>query len=159
MSLPVVRDALPRDGERVAEMVRELSALDGHKDPATFTAADFRLDGFGTAPRFRCLVVEADAAVVGYATWYPAYDMTSATHGLHLLDLFVAEGARGKGCGTALIRAVAQRCADAGGEWICFHVRPANARALALYRRLGADDLKLRFMAFDAEAFAALRRG
>jgi ribosomal protein S18 acetylase RimI-like enzyme len=153
---PVVRDALPRDGERVAEMVHELAAHEG-KSPGTFTAADFRRDGFGTVARFRCVVVEADGSVVGYASYYRAYDMTSATHGLHLLDLFVAPRARNRGCGTALLRAVGRRCAEAGGEWLCFHVRPRNARAAALYRRLGACDLKLRFMAFDAEAFAALQ--
>jgi ribosomal protein S18 acetylase RimI-like enzyme len=143
-----VRDAAPADGERVAAMVRGLTGGE-HKPPATFTAADFRRDGFGARPRFHCLVAEVDGAVVGYATWYPAYDMSSATHGLHLLDLFVEEAGRGRGCGTALIRAVGRRAADGGGKWICFHTRPDNTRALALYRRLGAEDLGLLFLAFD----------
>jgi ribosomal protein S18 acetylase RimI-like enzyme len=145
---PLVRDAVPADGERVAEMVRGLMALD-HKPPVTFTANDFRRDGFGIKPRFQCLVAEVDGAVVGYATWYPAYDMTTATHGLHLLDLFVEERARGRGCGTALIRTVGRRAADGGGKWVCLHVRPDNKRASALYHRLGAEDLGLRFLAFD----------
>jgi ribosomal protein S18 acetylase RimI-like enzyme len=151
-----VRDALPDDGERVAELVREFGVLEG-KDPAKFTAADFRRDGFGPVPRFRCIVAEVKGAIVGYASYNPAYDMTSASHGLHLLELFVSQPARNRGCGTALLRSVARHCAEAGGEWLCFHVRPANVRATALYRRLGAYDLELRFMAFDEEAFAALR--
>ncbi len=154
---PRVRDAVRGDAERVAEMVRRLTAFE-HKDRATFTAADFRRDGFGAKARFRCVVAEADAAVVGYASWYPAYDMTSGTHGLHLLDLFVEEAARGRGCGTALIRAVAHRAAEAGGKWVCLHVRPANTRAFELYRRLGASDLGLRFLAFD-EPFAGIGAG
>jgi ribosomal protein S18 acetylase RimI-like enzyme len=151
-----VRDATPEDGERVAELVRELGVLEG-KDFSTFTAADFRRDGFGPVPRFRCVVAEAEAGIVGYATWYPAYDMTTASHGLHLLDLFVTQSIRSRGCGTRMLRAVARHCAEAGGEWLCFHVRTDNARAIALYERLGAYDLKLRFMAFDEAAFAALR--
>jgi ribosomal protein S18 acetylase RimI-like enzyme len=143
-----VRDAVPADGERVAAMVRGLTAGE-HKPPATFTAADFERDGFGARPRFHCLVAEVGRAVLGYATWYPAYDMSSATHGLHLLDLFVEEAGRGRGCGTALIRALGRRAADGGGKWICFHTRPDNPRALALYRRLGAEDLGLLFLAFD----------
>ena len=151
-----VRNASPEDGERVAELVRELAVLEG-KPPATFTAADFCRDGFGPAPRFGCVVLEAEAAILGYATWYPAYDMTSASHGLHLLELFVSQSARNRGRGTALLRAVGRHCAEAGGEWLCFHVRPDNARAMALYRGLGAYDLELRFMAIDEKAFAALR--
>jgi ribosomal protein S18 acetylase RimI-like enzyme len=155
---PAVRDAVRRDAERVAQMVGALTAHEG-KDSSLFTAADFRRDGFGAKPRFRCVVVEADAAVVRFATWYPAYDTTTATHGVHLLDLYVEEGARGRGCGTALIRAVARRAAEAGGKWVCFHVRPANTRALELYRWLGATDLRPRFMAFDGQAFPALCAG
>jgi len=156
---PVVRNAVRGDGERIAAMVALLTAADALKDPATFTAADFRRDGFGPKARFRCVVAELDAAVVGYASWYPAYDMTSGTHGLHLLDLFVEQAARGRGCGTALIRAVARRAADDGGRWVCLHVRPANTRAFALYRRLGATDLGLRFLAFDEHVFAGLAAG
>jgi ribosomal protein S18 acetylase RimI-like enzyme len=78
---------------------------------------------------------------------------------LHLLHVFVTQPARGCGCGTALLRAAARRCAEAGGDWLCLHVRPDNKRATALYRRLGARDRELRFMAFDAEAFAALLAG
>jgi ribosomal protein S18 acetylase RimI-like enzyme len=155
-SAPVVRDAVRADAERVAAMVALLTATDALKHRATFTAADFRRDGFGAKARFRCIVAELDAAIVGYACWYPAYDMTTATHGLHLLDLFVTEHARGKGCGTALIRAVARRAAAAGGKWVCLHVRPANTRAFDLYRRLGATDLRLRFLAFDEDVFPAL---
>ena len=155
---PVVRDAVRHDAERVAEMVGALTVHEG-KEPSLFTAADFRRDGFGAKPRFRCMVAEADAAVVGFATWYPAYDTTTATHGVHLLDLYVEEGARGRGYGTALIRAVARRAAEAGGKWVCFHVGPANTRAFELYRRLGATDLRLRFMAFDAQAFPAICAG
>ena len=125
---PRVRDAVPggrgtggRNGARAGVAART--------SRGTFTAADFRRDAFGPAPRFRCVIAEADAAVVGYATWYPAYDITSATHGLHLLDLFVEEPVRGQGYGTALIGAVARRATDAGGDWICLHVRPDTTGA------------------------------
>jgi ribosomal protein S18 acetylase RimI-like enzyme len=153
----VVRDALPQDGERVAELVREFEALGGKA--ATFTAADFRRDGFGAEAYFRCMVVEVDTAIVGYATYNSAYDMGTASRGLHLLHLFVTQPARSSGYGTALLRAVSRRCAEAGGDWLCLHVRPENTRATALYRRLGACDRELRFMAFDAAAFAALLGG
>ncbi len=159
MLAPVVRNAVRGDGRRVAEMVALLTAADALKDPATFTAAFFRRDGFGPKARFRCVVAELDASVVGYSSFYPAYDMTSGTHGLHLLDLFVEQEARGRGCGTALIRAVADRAAEAGGKWVCLHVRPANTRAFELYRRLGATDLGLRFLAFDEPVFAGIGAG
>jgi ribosomal protein S18 acetylase RimI-like enzyme len=71
------------------------------------------------------------------------------------LDLFVEEGVRGRGCGTALILAVMRHTVESGGTWLCFHVSPDNKRAIKLYRRLGAHDFGQNFMGFDRRAFRA----
>jgi hypothetical protein len=65
----MVRNAVRRGAERVAEMVRQLARAAHAGEPPTFTAADFRRDGLGAKARFRCVVVELSGRLVGYATW------------------------------------------------------------------------------------------
>jgi ribosomal protein S18 acetylase RimI-like enzyme len=153
-----VRDAVAGDGERIASMVAKLAASEG-KPKSGFSAAHFRRDGFGPDARFGCLVAERDGAVVGYASYYPAYDMATPSHGLHLLDLFVEPDARRSGVGTALVREIAERCHRRGGRWISLHVRPRNAGARAFYERLGAQSLGLLFLAIADAALADLMPG
>lgn len=151
----MVRDAVRRDAERVAEMVHQLARAGHAGDPPAFTAADFRRDGFGATASFRCVVAELKGRLVGYAACNSAYDMSTSARGAHLLNLFVEESARGQGCGTALIRAVMRHTAKSGGTWLCFHVSPDNKRAIDLYRRLGARELGLSLMRFDTKTFSA----
>lgn len=60
-----------------------------------------------------------------------------------IADLMVTSGMRGKGLGTALVRVLGALAAAAGAERLELAVRVDNARALALYRRLGFRALRL----------------
>jgi GNAT superfamily N-acetyltransferase len=54
-----------------------------------------------------------------------------------IIDLFVADDARGRGVGSALIGAMEDKARDLGWESVHLRVEPeANPRALALYERL-----------------------
>lgn len=94
------------------------------ESPATaFTVAE--LPGQGSAP----------PVVAGYSVLARAADEAE------LLNLAVAEGARGRGIGTALVR---QAIADAveWGAWAVFlEVRASNAAALALYLRASFSEV------------------
>jgi aminoglycoside 3-N-acetyltransferase I len=59
---------------------------------------------------------------------------------MFLYELGVAPGARGRGIGTALVRALAALAADRGcyGMWV--GTDTDNAAALAVYRRAGAQE-------------------
>lgn len=90
---------------------------------ARFTVAE--LPGQGGAP----------PVVAGYSVLARAADEAE------LLNLAVAEGARSRGIGTALVQ---QAIADAGewGAWAVFlEVRASNAAALALYRHAGFSEV------------------
>jgi GNAT superfamily N-acetyltransferase len=54
----------------------------------------------------------------------------------YLQDLFVAEEARGRGLGRALIRAVEERARAAGASRIYWLTHETNARARSLYDRV-----------------------
>ena len=73
----------------------------------------------------------------------------------YLESLHVAEAARGRGVGTALIRAAARDAAARGCERMSVCVVRGNARAAALYKRLGAAHLLYFEDAFGGERFAS----
>jgi GNAT superfamily N-acetyltransferase len=66
---------------------------------------------------------------------FPAARCTPA---LFLKDLFVSAGARSRGVGLALMRAVARLAVDRGCSRINWNTARDNAGALAFYARLGA---------------------
>ncbi|HZD38988.1 MAG TPA: GNAT family N-acetyltransferase, partial [Actinomycetes bacterium] len=49
----------------------------------------------------------------------------------------VAEGWRGRGVGSALLRAAIERARQAGAHKVALQVWPHNAAAIALYEKLG----------------------
>ena len=73
----------------------------------------------------------------------------------YLESLHVAEAARGKGVGTALIRAAARRAGEAGFTQMSVCIVRGNERADALYRTLGAAHRKYFEDAFGTERFAS----
>jgi ribosomal-protein-alanine N-acetyltransferase len=73
--------------------------------------------------------------MVGYSVLARAADEAE------LLNLAVAEGARGRGVGTALVRRVITDAAEWGAWAVFLEVRASNAAALALYGRAGFSEV------------------
>ena len=73
--------------------------------------------------------------VVGYSVLARAADEAE------LLNLAVAEGARGRGVGTALVRRAITDAAEWGAWAVFLEVRASNAAALALYGRAGFSEV------------------
>ena len=82
-------------------------------------------------PASLVLVAEDAGAVVGYASFRRAADEAE------LLRVAVAPPARSRGVGRRLVEAGLHELARGGAARCFLEVRPANAQALALYRRLG----------------------
>ena len=135
-----VRPARPDDAEAVARMARALSVSDGGR-PSKFTAESFRCDGFGEFPAFSSVVAELDGGMAGYAVYYPGYDTDSATRGVYLADLYVAEDQRRHGVGRALVATVAAHSRNRGGRWMFWSVLKRNRGGRRFYRKI-APELK-----------------
>ena len=97
---------------------------------------------------FRSLVLVAEEVVIGFAclvqrrpaSWSDADD---EDHLPQIVDLQVAEMHRGRGYGTAFVRAIEHIAAEAGSHELYLAVEPEhNPRAFALYRRLGYRPLQ-----------------
>ncbi len=118
-------------------MIRELAEYERQLDLVTIREEDLARDGFGGNPRFRALIAEWEGQPVGYAFFFGYYS-TWAGRGLFLEDLFVREAFRRRGIGKALLAAVARIAVDEGCYGIHWEVIDWNAKAIDLYKGLGA---------------------
>ena len=81
---------------------------------------------------------DSDGKAVGFATIYWSWSTTSAARIGVMNDLFVAESARGQGLAESLIDACRSECARRGARRLTWQTAPDNARAQAVYDRVGA---------------------
>lgn len=99
-------------------------------------------DADGTTMRY--LVAVEDDQVVGFGVLVlaqpPAWP--AMRHIPQMVDLYVKPERRSRGIGTCMIRTMEQLAAAAGSDAILLGVDPeSNARALALYQRLGYESI------------------
>ena len=88
--------------------------------------------------RYRCVVLERDGAVIGYGV------MMTAVGESHVLNLCIADEWRCRGLGETLLRFLLDEARQTFSMRALLEVRPSNAAALALYRRLGFEKIGVR---------------
>ncbi len=154
MSL-LIRPARPDDAATVVAFCRALSAHEG-LDPPGLDEGRFRADGFGPDAAFATLVAEWDGDAAGYLLHCPIYDTGEGVRGRYIADLFVADWARRRGVGRALMARLAREAAAGGGRYLVWTAMRDNAAARAFYDSLseGLDDLVVYWT--DPSAFARL---
>jgi GNAT superfamily N-acetyltransferase len=79
-----------------------------------------------------------DGTPLGFATVFWTWSTTRAARIGVMNDLFVAPEGRGSGVADALIAACAERCREHGAVSLGWQTAPDNARAQAVYDRIGA---------------------
>ncbi|GHG61096.1 N-acetyltransferase [Streptomyces griseocarneus] len=121
-----------------------LAALADAPDAFGSRLADWQGDG-DTEERWRArlsipgsldLVAVVDGESAGMASGVPG----PGAGVVELISLWVGPGARGRGVGDRLVRAVEDWARRGGAEVLRLEVAPDNARAIALYRRHGLED-------------------
>jgi GNAT superfamily N-acetyltransferase len=80
---------------------------------------------------------EAGGSACAFATVYWSWSTTDACRIGVMNDLFVVPGARGRGLADALIDACRAECARHGARILQWQTAPDNARAQAVYDRVG----------------------
>jgi len=153
---PPVRDAAPRDAERIARMANRLALLTagvaGRMTPARVETDLIRRPGLG------CLVAERDGVAAGYALYTEAYETAYAARGLYLSDLYVMAEARRRGLARALMAEIARRAEAGGGQFVWWVVAPGGEEAHAFYDGLGATREEVAARALFDAPFARLKR-
>lgn len=85
------------------------------------------------------LGARSGGALVGYACLYWHFSSLEATESVLMNDLYVAEQARGKGVGRALIEATAEVARERGVPIVEWSTAPDNHTAQRLYDSTGAE--------------------
>jgi GNAT superfamily N-acetyltransferase len=97
-------------------------------------------DGVLLGARFGAPEPQADGEeMVGYACLYWHFSSLSAAESVLMNDLFVAEAARGRGVGRALIEASAEVARERGAAHLEWATAPDNHTAQRLYDSTGAE--------------------
>jgi ribosomal protein S18 acetylase RimI-like enzyme len=136
-----IRPARPADITGIFAMKRALTADEGNDAVLRASEQDWLRDGFGRAPRFQCIVAEAETTLIGMATYSEIYLTALGGPIFTIQDLYVAPGRRKLGAGRALVAEIAAAALERGIPLIELMVREDNA-ARKFYRRLGFCHLK-----------------
>lgn len=141
MSFPddlTIRAAGPADCATILRFIRELAEYEHLVHEVTADEAQLRATLFGDRPAAEVLLAELGDAPVGFALFFPSYSTFLGKPGLYLEDLFVQPAARGKGCGLALMSALAQIAVARGYGRFEWSVLDWNTPSIDFYARLGA---------------------
>jgi L-amino acid N-acyltransferase YncA len=135
-----VRPLRPGDWSAVARILEEGIAT----GQATFETTAPQWEEWDEAHlRGHRLVAELDTGIAGWAALAP-YSRRAAYRGVAEVSVYVAEAARGRGVGRALLETLIQSARD-GGLWtLQAGVFPQNEPSLALHRSLGFREVGVR---------------
>jgi ribosomal protein S18 acetylase RimI-like enzyme len=137
----ITRYAGASDAGPLLGMMRQLAVFEGYDAAFAVTAGD--LIERGLAPespgQFAAIVAQAGEMYLGYAVLHEVaftYDLRPT---LVLKELYVADGRRGAGVGSALMTAAVAHARRRCGGLLRWAVLPDNERAKAFYRRFGGQ--------------------
>jgi GNAT superfamily N-acetyltransferase len=131
---PSVTLAAAPDLPDILAMIRALPAF--HGDTAQVTQAQLQHAFFGPAPVATALIAKLNGTAIGYAGLIPTLVLHSGETRLDIHHLFVAQDHRGRGVGTALIKAVKHHANTLGVSRLSIGTDPDNATAIAAYRAM-----------------------
>ncbi len=126
----------PDEAERLVGAVRRFHAESGHRvGPEQVAAIDIL---FGDASLGRAwLLADGRGQDVGYALAYWRHPIDHGGRVAVLDDLWIEAGLRGRGLGEHLLRAALASMAGSDARAVVVEADPADAPAMAFYRRLG----------------------
>ena len=147
-----IRPATPADLDQILDLFPRLAAFDlppnrSAEDLWRGDAELLRLWSTGRVPQ--CLVfvaVDPEQAILGIAMAQLREELLSHEPSAHLEVIVVRDDAEGQGIGKALIQTIEQAVRDQGARSITLHVFVTNARARAVYERLGYSGELIRYI-------------
>lgn len=130
---------VPLTADRFDDFISLIKALADYErltPPDTAAIDRLRQDALGVQPRFEAaLALTASGRAVGYATWFHTYSTFLAKPTMYLEDLFVLDGERESGAGSALFEHVRTLGAQRGCGRMEWQVLDWNTLARDFYKR------------------------
>jgi len=139
----MIRPAVPGDEGTVFALIEGLARYARLAHELSGSAEALREHLFGARPAAEALLAEDDAGgvkqAVGFALFFTNYSTFRTQPGIYLEDLFVVESHRRQGVGGALLAELIRTARARGAGRVEWNVLHWNERAIAFYRRLGAE--------------------
>lgn len=126
-----IRPIIPADLPQVLDLVQDLARH--HGDEAQASVDTLHRDLFGLIPWAQGLVADEGGICQAYALLLPLMRAQFGQRGMDLHHLCVREGARGKGLGTAMLRAVRAHVLAQGCSYLTVSTTEENAEARDFY--------------------------
>ena len=134
-----IRNARREDAALVHRLLLDLASALGKTQDLKSSAADIERFGFGERPRFEAVLAFDGEEAVGLCVYFYEFSTWRGQPGVYVQDLYVAPGARGRGLGRELIRAVRERAAEHGARYVKLTVYDRDPAALAFYHGIGFE--------------------
>ena len=136
-----IRAARRDDVPVILELIHELAVYEKEPDAVRNTPEALEQHLFAEHPAVFAHVLEEEGTIQGFALWFLNYSTWEGVHGIWLEDLYVRPGARGRGYGKALLRALAQTAVERGYARVEWTVLNWNEPSILFYKSLGAQPM------------------
>jgi len=133
-----VRRGRVRDLPTILALIRGLAEYEHLAHQMEATPERLKRHGFGRRPYFETLICRRGRVSVGFALYFYTYSTFLGRPSLYLEDLFVVPEERGRGAGSALLRALAKIAVARGCGRMEWTVLDWNRPSIRFYRALGA---------------------
>lgn len=136
-----IRPATEADVPLILDLIRGLAEYEKLAHQCVATESLLRQNLFGPRPYAESLIAELDGQPVGFALFLHNFSTFLAKPGIYLEDVFVRPEHRGRGVGSALLKAVARLAVERNCGRFEWSVLDWNESAIGFYKSRGADVL------------------
>lgn len=154
-----IKPATPADVASILAMIRELAEFEHLTHLCTAGEEQLKSELFGKNAVAEALVARDGNEPVGYAIFFHNLSTFLGRRGLYLEDIYVRPAFRHRGCGRALLIAVARIAHErqcGRFEWMALDW---NTNAIEFYEKLGAKQLaEWRLLRVTGDAIEKLAR-
>ncbi len=133
-----IRPARKSDATAILGFIRELAEFEKLLHEVTATETDLRRALFGPAKVAEAIMGVYQGQSVAYALFHHNFSTFLGKPGIWVEDLYVRPAFRRRGIGMAMLRHVGQIAVKRGCGRVEWSALDWNARAISLYKRLGA---------------------
>ena len=136
-----LRAATERDVSLILSFIRELAEYERLSHEVVATEEVLRASLFGRRPAAEVVIGDYGDEPAGFALFFHNFSTFLGLPGIHLEDLYVTPGLRGRGLGRALLAYLARLAKERGCGRLEWSVLDWNEPAIRLYKSIGATPM------------------
>ncbi len=136
-----LRVATERDVPLILSFIRELAEYERLSHEVVATEEVLRASLFGERPAAEVVIGDYGGEPAGFALFFHNFSTFLGRPGIHLEDLYVTPGLRGRGVGRAMLAYLARLAKERGCGRLEWSVLDWNEPAIKLYKSIGATPM------------------